>query len=114
MLVSTAITTITAWAFLPPLEAFFVVNLFHALQYFAIVWSVEEHNIQRLFRLDRLRALGPPLAFLAMAALLCLAGALYYWGVHSTFRWAAAGGLVISLMHFWYDGFVWSVRRGEI
>jgi hypothetical protein len=20
----------------------------------------------------------------------------------------------ISLMHFWYDGFVWSVRRGEV
>jgi hypothetical protein len=22
--------------------------------------------------------------------------------------------IVVSLMHFWYDGFVWSVRRREI
>lgn len=120
VLVSTAATTITAWAFLPPLEAFFVVNLFHGLQYFAIVWSVEEHNIERLFRLDRLgrlkrlERLGPPLAFVGMAVVLFAAGALYFWGVQSTFRWAAAGGLTVSLMHFWYDGFVWSVRRGEI
>lgn len=114
VLVSTAVTTITAWAFLPPLEAFFVVNLFHGLQYFAIVWSVEEGNIARLFRLDRLGSAGPPLAFVCMAVVLFAAGAAYFWGVQSSFRWAVAGGLVVSLMHFWYDGFVWSVRREEI
>jgi hypothetical protein len=26
--------------------------------------------------------------------------------------WAVT--IVISLMHFWYDGFVWSVRRQEV
>ena len=23
-------------------------------------------------------------------------------------------GNVVSLMHFWYDGFVWSVRKGDV
>ena len=45
---------------------------------------------------------------------LFIAGALYFWSGHATFRWAAAAGLVVSLMHFWYDGFVWSVRRHEV
>jgi hypothetical protein len=117
LLCSTAITSIAAWGFLPPLQAFFVVNLFHGLQYFAIVWSVEERNIRRVFglgRLDRLGTLGPPLAFLSMAGVLFAGGALYYWGAHSAIRTAVAGGLAVSLMHFWYDGFVWSVRRREI
>ena len=26
--------------------------------------------------------------------------------------WAAT--MVVSLMHFWYDGFVWSVRSGDV
>jgi len=27
--------------------------------------------------------------------------------------WALSVTLVVSLMHFWHDGFVWSVRRKE-
>jgi hypothetical protein len=114
LLLSTAFTSITAWGFLPPLQAFFVVNLFHGLQYFAIVWWIEEANIQRFFGLKRVGALGTPLAFLAMTALLFAAGALYFWGGQSSFRLAVSAALVVSLMHFWYDGFVWSVRRHEI
>ncbi len=29
-------------------------------------------------------------------------------------RVALAVTLVVSLMHFWYDGFIWSVRRREV
>lgn len=28
--------------------------------------------------------------------------------------WALSVTLVVSLMHFWYDGFVWSVRRSDV
>ena len=114
LLISTAVTSITAWGFLPPLEAFFVVNLFHGLQYFAIVWWAEGANITRRLGLDDAGSLGRTLAFLAMAVVLFAAGALYFWGAQSSFRWAVALGLVVSLMHFWYDGFIWSVRRHEV
>ena len=36
---------------LPPLEALFVANFYHALQYFAIVWWAERSNLVALFRL---------------------------------------------------------------
>ena len=35
-------------------------------------------------------------------------------GVRSNLRWGAAVGLVVTLMHFWYDGFIWSVRRHQV
>jgi hypothetical protein len=114
LLISTAITSITAWGFLPPLEAFFVVNLFHGLQYFAIVWWAEGANLHRLLGLRDAGSFGSLLAFLAMAVTLFAAGALYFWGAQSSFRAAVAFGLVVSLMHFWYDGFIWSVRRNEV
>jgi hypothetical protein len=42
-----------------------------------------------------------------------LAGAGYlYLGFH--FQWAMAVGITVSLLHFWYDGFIWSVRKREV
>ncbi|MEO2170040.1 MAG: hypothetical protein ABGY42_18375, partial [bacterium] len=29
-------------------------------------------------------------------------------------RCAASVGFAVSLLHYWYDGFIWSVRRREI
>ena len=37
-LLSVGTTSVLAWGFLPPLEAFFVANFFHNLQYFGLVW----------------------------------------------------------------------------
>jgi hypothetical protein len=28
--------------------------------------------------------------------------------------WIVGAFLVVSLMHFWYDGFIWSARRNQI
>ncbi len=35
-------------------------------------------------------------------------------GSRSTLHWAWALGLVVALLHFWYDGFIWSVRRRQV
>jgi hypothetical protein len=29
-------------------------------------------------------------------------------------RGLAATLLTVSILHFWYDGFIWSVRRGQV
>ncbi len=111
-LISVGITSVLAWGFLPPLEAFFVANLFHNLQYFAIVWWAEKKSIRRVFRLPeatpKLVVLCAYLGSLFAAALACEAGA------RAELRWGLALALVIALMHFWYDGFIWSVRRHEV
>jgi hypothetical protein len=113
LLLSTAVTSIYAWGFVPPLEAFFVANLFHGLQYFAIVWWTEKRSIRRLFRLSNLDG-GQWLALLLFASIVGLFGLGYELQNYRDLRWAMAAGLVIALMHFWYDGFVWSVRRREV
>jgi hypothetical protein len=117
--------SVVCWGFNSFAEAFFVMNFFHALQYFFIVWYSEGRNITRRFGLAG-RSQGE---FLALALFI---GVATSFGVWSTGFWlgpvphpeggAVLGGLrafeatllVVSILHFWYDGFIWSVRRGQI
>jgi hypothetical protein len=113
LLLSVAVTSIWAWGFLPPLEAFFVANLFHAVQYFAIVWWFERRTLRRTLRLGE----GPTAAlliFAIFASVVAGAGLFYEAALHNNVRWMLSAALVISLMHFWYDSFIWSVRRSEV
>ncbi len=115
LLVTTASVSITAWGFLTAWKAVFVMNLFHGLQYFALVWRTENRNMRHLTRLETVRA-GGPLLFVAFAAITLLTGLVLqlYGRSYMVFRSVAALGLVVSLMHYWYDGFVWSVRKREV
>jgi hypothetical protein len=108
LLLSTAATSILAWGFASPLVAFMTVNLFHAVQYFALVWVKEG---------GRIRAVAPRLGAAALPAFVaaCLGFGAVYWWVHGDRPLAAGAWLApfvaCSLLHFWYDAFVWSVRR---
>jgi hypothetical protein len=115
LLVTTAGVSIAAWGFLTAWKAIFVMNFFHGLQYFALVWHTERRNMRRLARLERVRA-GSPLLFVAFAALTLLGGLVLqlYGRSYTVLRSMAALGLLVSLMHYWYDGFVWSVRKREV
>ena len=112
-LLSVGFTSIAAWGFLPPLEAFFVANLFHNLQYFGIIWWAERKNIRRVFGVSRMRG-GQALALAAYLGSVGLAAAALERGSRAGLHWALALALVVTLMHFWYDGFIWSVRRQEV
>ena len=113
LLVSVAAASIYAWGFLPPLEAFFVSNLFHGAQYFAIVWWFERGTLRRTLRLDD--TLGAVAIVLAVFASIIAGAALFYEAaIFANVRWMISAALVISLMHFWYDGFIWSVQRHEV
>jgi hypothetical protein len=107
--------SIIAWGLLTPWKAFFVMNFFHGLQYFAIVWWTERGNLRRVLRLEHV-GVGAWLAFLAFAATTLLVGIGYrlYGLDYAALRWAAALALSISLLHYWYDGFIWSVRKREV
>jgi hypothetical protein len=109
---STGLCSIYTWAFNSWGEAFFIMNAFHAVQYLGLVWAVEHRRIAGLFRVDG-RRLGRPLALVGFL------GAILAYGVVAelldsdlTELWAIT--IVVSLMHFWYDGFVWSVRKQQI
>lgn len=112
LLVSTGACSIYTWGFNSFGEAFFIMNFFHAWQYFGLMWWSERGNLRRRMGLERARWGGAA----ALLAMLALAGAYGVWAelVDSGERLALAVTLVVSLMHFWYDGFIWSVRRQEV
>jgi hypothetical protein len=112
LLVSTGFCSIYSWGFNTWGEAFFIMNLFHAVQYLALVWAKERHVIAaRLGRggrprgaaLTALAYFGSVLAYGVMVAL-----------VDPAIETVWALTMVVSLMHFWYDAFIWSVRRAQV
>ncbi len=113
LLTSTGICSIYSWGFNIFGQAFFIMNFFHALQYFAIVWWAERRNVTSVFRVGTQRR-GQVQAFTLFILLPCAYG---YWvattpNVQNDLVFCIA--LVVSIMHFWYDGFIWSVRKKQI
>jgi hypothetical protein len=114
LIISTAIGCIWAWGFLPPIQAFFVANFFHGFQYFAIVWWTERRTLTRTLRLPNV-IWGKAAALVCFLLIITSVGIWYQvLGTDRAIAWAASIALVISLMHFWYDGFIWSVRKQQI
>lgn len=112
LLVSTGAVSIYTWGFNTFGEAFFIMNFFHALQYFGIVWAFEKKNMVKLFHLEALPFAKPLAAVLFVGA----AGAYGFWveALDATIEALWAVTLIVSIMHFWYDGFVWSVRKQQV
>lgn len=108
LLLSTATVSIVAWDFAPPMLAFMIVNLFHAMQYFALVWLKEGGRMRRA--MPRAGRWALPLFLCA-----CFGFGYAYWAVSAAYPLAAGAWLApfiaCSLLHFWYDAFIWSVRK---
>lgn len=113
LLVSTGACSIYTWGFNSFGEAFFIMNFFHAWQYFGLVWWSERGNLRRRMGLERARSGGA----VALAAMIAVAGVYGLWAElvdSESQRVALSVTLVVAMMHFWYDGFIWSVRRREV
>ena len=108
LLISTGGVALLAWVFAPPFVAFAVVNLFHAAQYFAIVWLKEGARIGNIA--PRVRRFALPLFVAA-----CTGFGVAYWAVAGAGPLDAGAWLApfvaCSLLHFWFDAFIWSVRK---
>jgi hypothetical protein len=112
LLATTGLCSIYNWGFNTWGEAWLMMNFFHAVQYIALVWATEKKNITERLRLTGRR-------FAGLGAGLLFFGVLFFYGVFAelvdasaTMLWSTT--MVISLMHFWYDGFIWSVTRRQI
>jgi hypothetical protein len=109
LLTSTGAVSIYTWGFNSWGQAFLIMNLFHAVQYLGLVWAVEGRRFAGGLRLGE----HPRVALILFLASV----GLYGFGVQIldadvTSLWAVT--IVVSLMHFWYDAFVWSVRKAQI
>jgi hypothetical protein len=110
--VTTGACSIYTWGFNSWGEAFFIMNLFHAVQYLALVWAMEHKRWLAWLGRD-----GRPAGKRLTAALFLGAVFAYGWAVQLVSPdlitvWAVT--IVVSLMHFWYDGFIWSVRKNQV
>lgn len=107
--VCTSAGCILAWGFSPPIVAFAAVNVFHALHYFALMWRMEGGKVNGYLGL-KAPAL-PRLAPLMLIIGLPFAFGVAYACAAKAWTLAAAAFLTVSLLHFWMDGFIWSVRK---
>ncbi|MEM6789055.1 MAG: hypothetical protein AAF715_16155 [Myxococcota bacterium] len=110
---STGAVSLYTWGFNSWGEAFLIMNTFHAVQYFGIVWMSEQRNMSRLFRVDH----RPAGKWITLAIFLLLGlgyGFLVEVFVTGDTEIFFALTITVSLMHFWYDGFIWSVRKGKV
>ena len=103
--------SIYCWGFHSFIDAFWVMNVFHALQYFAIVSFVEKKNLANLFHVSNYQRSG-------LLVVIWLTSFGFLYGVWSAFfaegDWWKSVTLTTSLMHFWYDGFIWSVSKKQV
>jgi hypothetical protein len=98
LIISTALATCLSWGLNSFGEAYFAMNLFHSIQYFAIVWWAEKLNLRRLFG---------PAAFLILISFGLSYGVLMVLHREELFMRVS---LSVAILHFWTDGFIWSVR----
>ena len=112
LLASTALCSIYTWGLDSFGQAFFIMNFFHAWQYFALVWHIESKSMRSFFRLGGV-PWGKPIA-LVLFLLIAFGYGLFSEVSSAQAQLTANLVITVSLMHFWYDGFIWSVRRKQV
>lgn len=112
LLSSTGLVSIYTWGLNSWGEAFLVMNVFHAVQYFGIVWATEHGNLRRVLRLERVRGGRALTWWIFVGSAVAYGIAVEAWATGDAITWWSLT-IVVSLMHFWYDGFVWSVRKAR-
>jgi hypothetical protein len=105
---STGLVSLLAWGFSSPAVALISINIYHAIQYFALVWLKEGGRMSAKTGLKGL------LALILFCALCEAAGVAYSYAQSTHLQWFIAPFIACSLLHFWYDSFVWSVRKKQV
>ncbi|MAK61834.1 MAG: hypothetical protein CMK09_12715 [Ponticaulis sp.] len=114
LMASTAVASVIAWGFNPAAIAFAAMNLFHAIQYFGILYAREGKSLSATFRVDRLPSVLRPWLICAILFLPTLAYGV--WEFFASPDWDMVFALIVTvtIMHYWYDGFIWSVRKKQV
>lgn len=101
----TFICNLWIWNISGPLAALVAINFGHSIQYIAITWYAENKNLEKLFSTTKL------IAF----CLFILTGLTYGLLVTNTTSYILARvSLGVALLHYFYDGFIWSTRKKQI
>jgi hypothetical protein len=110
MLVITAVFNIVACGTLHAGVAYFINELYHAAQYLVFVWFYERKNMSNLTVRSVYKKLVLACAVIATFA----AGCWMYLSAGGDSLLGVCIVLTCLLMHYWWDGFIWSVRRKQV
>ncbi len=109
---TTGICSIWAWGFNAFGQAFLIMNIFHAFQYFGIVWWSEQGILVKRLWLERSSFAKPIAAFIFVAVTLAYGAMAEIVADDDRLLWSIVQ--TVALMHFFYDGFIWSVRKKQV
>lgn len=111
---TTGISAITIASFYSVADAAIFGNIYHALQYYFIVYISEGHLVSKKIGISAEKKK----TILAFFCIVIIAGTLLFALLRSRTEHAlgfiGCFWLLTSLLHFWYDGFIWSVRKQDI
>jgi hypothetical protein len=110
LFLTTGITAILIASFYSVTDAAYFGNIYHALQYFFIVSVSEAPVLSGRIHFPKLsrKALTILCGLIALTVAFAAAVARLTPG---RFTFLGDFWLLTSLLHFWYDGFIWSVRK---
>lgn len=106
-----SVVSIYTWAFDSFGMSFLVMESFHSFQYFGLVWWSEKRTMRKTFRLENVKA-GMAMT---LSIFLAVSFAFGLWcALFARTRFEIVLFLVAEILHYWFDGFVWSVRKKQV
>jgi hypothetical protein len=93
-------------------NAIAIMNFFHSVQYYAIVYAMEKNNMSETFGFAK-SSFKKHLVLALLFGLSAVYGCMVNLKATNLVYWVALFQ-VVSFTHFWYDGFIWSVRKKHV
>jgi hypothetical protein len=94
-------------------EAAYFGNIYHAIQYYLIIYISEGSLIRNKISIKKGTNPTPKIFYFCIILTVSVIFAALRIKTEG-FGIIAAFWLLTSLMHFWYDGFIWSVRKRDL
>lgn len=94
-------------------DAAYFGNIYHALQYYFIVYISEGERISGNFGVKKENKVANVLFYIFVVLSGCVLFAIVRQKTEGL-GLLGAFWILTSLLHFWYDGFIWSVRKKDV
>ena len=102
--------SILAWGFNTFGAAFLIMNFFHVWQYFAMIYWSEKPVMMKQFHLTNFSAILLIVSIIVFFVIVTAVLEIITGGYHLL----AVFFCTINTCHFWFDGFIWSVKKKHI
>ena len=110
----TAVVSLLAWGFNSFGTAFIIANFFHAWQYYAMMYWSEKTALIERFQFKHYGASFFVLLFFIVISLIFGGFVVFVIDPLGASRLGVCFLATVATCHFWFDGFIWSVRKEHV